>query len=251
MSAKTLANVFIDTNILKFAAIKRHVYRPKEKMIKWGGIEQRVVLHERYTTNDLLKIKNDTQMRDAALLSMLAYAGISERLKFHAHREVYLESWGLPGIVSQSGRFFGCPIYQVEDPVWQQGRMIAGGPKKPNEYTLEFLSGIDDPRYIELTKMTGAYQGAKRPMNLNQALDAYHIWCAESSEMNYFLTMDYKLQRIVEGSKIKTAVAIKTPKQLLSAVLPGFGILDAIKFVWFGYLFSKQRVSFNEEKGWS
>ena len=247
----SVADVFIDTNILKFSAVKRHVFRPRRDKINWGGIEQEIVVHDMFTTNDLHKIKNETQKRDAVFLGMLAYAGFSGQLKFHIHREVDLETWGLPGMASASGRFFGCPIHEVADPIAPQSRIIAGGPKKSREYVLDFLSGIQHPRYVELTKMTGAFQGQDKPLNLNQARDAYHIWCAECTNMNYFLAMDYKLQKVVGAAKVKTPVAIKTPDQLLREVLPKFGFIGAIKFMWQGYRFAKPRVGFDEGKGWN
>lgn len=247
----SVADVFIDTNILKFSAVKKHVFRPRKETINWGGIEQEIVVHDMVTTNDLHKIKNETQKRDAVLLGMLAYAGTSGQLKFHTHLEVELETWGLPGMASASGRFFGCTINDVADPVAPQSRIIAGGLKKPREYVLDFLCGIKHPRYVELTKMTGAFQGKDKPLNLNQARDAYHIWCAECANMNYFLTMDYKLQKVVGAAKIKTSVTIKTPAQLLREVVPKFGLVGAIKFLWNGYKFAKPRVGFDEDKGWT
>ncbi|MDX1742178.1 MAG: hypothetical protein R3186_01085 [Ruegeria sp.] len=248
---ESVADVFLDANILKFSAVKKHVFRPRKDTINWGDEEHEVKLHEPYTINELHKIKNEAQRRDAVLLGMLAYAGISGRLKFHIHREVDLETWGLPGMTSPSGRFFNCPIHKVANPMPPQSRMIIGGTKTFKEHKLDFLSDIRHQRFVELTKMTGAYQGSDRPLNLNQALDAYHIWCAECADMKYFLTMDYKLQKVLGRSKIKTRVAVRTPDQLFREVLPKFGLIGAIKFLWQGYRFAKPRVGFDEGKGWT
>ncbi len=250
-SPKSVANVFIDTNILKFSAVKKHVYRPKKATINWGGTNFETEYHEPYTVNDLHKIKNEVQKRDAVCLGMLAYSGISERLRFYTHREVDLETWGLPGMASPSGRFFGCPIGEVPDPIAPQSRMILGGKKKFKEHTLDFVCSVKNPRYVELTKMTGAYQGESKPLNPNQALDAYHLWCAESASIDYFLTMDYKQKKVVERSKIKTSVTIITLDQLLRTVVPKFGLVGAIKFLWQGYRFAKPRVGFDEGDGWT
>lgn len=246
-----VADVFLDTNILKFSALKKHAFRPRKEIINWGGLEHEIVVHDMVTTNDLHKIKNETQKRDAVFLGMLAYAGTSGQLKFHTHMEVELESWGLPGMASASGRFFGCPIHYVSDPVAPLSRIIAGGPNKPRDYVLDFLCGIEHPRYVELTKMTGAFQGKNKPLNLNQARDAFHIWCAECANMTYFLTMDYKLQKVVGAAKIKTSVSIKAPDQLLREVVPKLGLVGAIKFLWNGYKFAKPRIGFDEGKGWN
>jgi hypothetical protein len=69
--------------------------------------------------------------------------------------------------------------------------------------------------------------------------------------MNYFLTMDYKLQKVAARSKTKTPVTIITPEQLLRQVLPQLGIFGAIKFMWEGYRFARPRVGFDEGKGWT
>ncbi len=83
-------------------------------------------------------------------------------------------------------------------------------------------------------------------------MDAYHLWCAECAGMNYFLTMDYRLQKVVSQSKkVETPVVIKTPNQLLREVLPKFGLVGAFKFLWQGYRFAKPRVGFDEGKGWT
>ncbi|UXT57995.1 hypothetical protein FY134_10185 [Agrobacterium fabrum] len=249
--SKPIASVFIDTNIFKFSAVKKHVLRPAKKTASWGGATFETVIHEPYTVNEINKIKSDGQRRDALLLSMLAYAGISDLLSFHIHHEVDLETWGLPGMASPSGQFFGCPIDWVPDPVVRPHRVILGGGKKFKQHSLDFVSGIDHPRYKELSKVTGAFQGNDKPLNLNQALDAYHIWCAEVAQMDYFLTMDYKLKKVVERSKIKTSVTITTPEQLLMQVVPKFGVVGAFRFMWKGYRFAKTHVGFGEGLGWT
>ncbi|WP_137157319.1 hypothetical protein [Rhizobium sp. FKL33] len=247
---RPVAKVFVDTNILKFSAVKKHVYRKKKTTINWGGAEFQADIYEPHTVNDLQKIKNEVQRRDALFLCMLAYAGISELLNFYFHRAVDLEAWGLPGMASPSGRFFGCPVHDVPDPHPPRSRIISGGNKEPKEHSLDFISSIKHPRFVELMKMTGAYQGKNRPLNLNQALDAYHIWCAESANIDYFLTMDYSLKRVVEHSKTETSVKIVTPDQLIRIIIPKLGFLKAINFIWNGYKFSKSRVAFGEGKGW-
>lgn len=248
---KPVASVFVDTNIFKFSAVKKHVYRPAKHTVNWGHTTFETVVHEPYTINEINKIKNDGQRRDALLLSMLAYAGISNWLSFHIHSEVNLETWGLPGMASASGHFFGCPVDWVSDPVPRPSRTILGGDKKFKQHSLDFVSSINHPRYKELSKLTGAFQGNDKPLNLNQALDAYHIWCAEIAQIDYFLTMDYKLKKVVGLSKIKTSVTIATPEQLLMQVVPKFGVVGAAKFMWKGYRFAKTNVGFDEGLGWS
>jgi hypothetical protein len=249
-TTKPVATVFVDTNILKFSAFKKNVYHTKKTTVNWGGAEFIAEIYEPHTVNSIGKIKDKVLKRDAVFLGMLAYAGVSEWIEFCIHREVDMETWGLPGMASPSGRFFGCTIREVPDPIAPQSRIIVGGNKKFKEHILDFVCSIEHPRFVELTKMTGAYQGESKPLNLNQALDAYHIWCAESAKMDYFLTMDYKLQKVVGRSKIKTSVKVVTPDQLLRLVIPNMGFVGAIKFMWNGYKFAKPRVGFEEGKGW-
>ncbi|WP_090270996.1 hypothetical protein [Thalassovita taeanensis] len=73
----SVADVFIDTNILEFSAIKKHVCRPRKDTINWGGIEQEIMVHDMVTTNVPRTIKNETQKRDAILLGMPVFPGNS------------------------------------------------------------------------------------------------------------------------------------------------------------------------------
>ena len=246
-----ITKAFIDTNILKFAAVKKYIYRRRQATVNWGGQLFESEYRKLYTLNDIHKIKNAIQRQDAMALAMLAYAGISGQVEFYIHREVEFEVMGLPAMTSPSGRFFGCPIKKVADPQPPRVRIIAGGNKSHKEHSLDFMCSIENPRFIELIKMTGAYQGKSKPLNLNQARDAYHIWCAENAQVDYFLTMDYKLKKVVEQSKIKTAVKIVTPVQFLKVIVPKFGFVGALKFLWSGYQFAKPRVGFDETDGWT
>lgn len=247
---KNLAKVFIDTNILKFSAVKKYCYLPKTTKNNWNGEDYEGKIYEHYTANDINKIKNDTQKRDAVFLGILAYAGISGSLEYFIHREVDLELWGLPGTSSPSGRFFDCPLSKIQDPFPPKERIVFGGEKKFREHTLDFLSSIQEPRYLEITKMTGAFQGAGRSLHLNQALDAYFIWCAECAGLEYFLTMDYKLIKVVASSKRETAVKLITPEGLLRDLSFRLGFFGSISLFWNGYRFAKPRVGFEEGAGW-
>lgn len=62
--------------------------------------------------------------------------------------------------------------------------------------------------------------------------------------------MDYKLKKLVEKSKIDTPVKVVTPTELLKLVLPSFGFVNALIFVWKGYRFAKSHLDFDEGKGW-
>lgn len=249
--AKHVASVFLDTNIIKFSAVKHHVYRPHKQTVKWGPIVDEVDVYEPHTVNRLDKIQNDTLRKDAVLIAMAAYAGVIGKLRFCYHRETEYETRGLRGTNSASGKFFGCPIHDVPDPTGPYSRILSGGSKGFRECTLDFLSGISDKRYRRICRSVGAYQGKDRPLNLNQALDAFYIWCAECANIDYMMTMDYKLRKIVTQSKLDTPVRIITPYQILLDVVPKFGVFGAVGFMWNGFRFAKEKIGFREGKGWS
>ncbi|MGB6119497.1 MAG: hypothetical protein WBF87_14875 [Mesorhizobium sp.] len=247
---RQIPTVAIDTNLLKFAAVKHRVYRMRTEQVKWGKVDLDIQVRERYTVNTIALLKSNTQKRDVIFLAMIAYAAIRGHIRLFIHREVEIESWSLPGVSSASGKFFGAPFECLPDPDGPYGRIVLGGRKRAKEYRLEFLSGISHPRYLTLLKLTGGFQGHDKPLNLNQASDAFHLWCAESAAIDYFVTMDYKLVGLFEKNKNKSNVSIVTPNTLLKSVVPKFGFWNAAKFICQGYFFAKRQVAFVGGEGW-
>lgn len=246
-----MVRVFLDTNIFKFSAVKKHVYAKRRKLITWGDLQKEIEYHVPYTLNDLTKIKTATQRRDAISLGMLALLGKEKRVEYFSHRVVDDEVAGLPSMMSPSGRFFGCPIQWVLDPRLSMTRVVCGAGKTHRQHTLEFLSAIKDERFKALANLTGAYQGEDKPLHLNQALDAYHLWCAESAQIEYFLTMDYKLARVVERNKQKTAIKIVAPQALLRLVMIQLGPFRSLPILIRAYRFAKRELAFLEGEGWN
>ena len=81
---------------------------------------------------------------------------------------------------------------------------------------MEFLGRVTHPRFLELQKATGAFQGADRPPNRNQFLDAFHIWSAEVAEADYLLTLDAKMVRLVtDHPRYPPKVPCTTPGALV------------------------------------
>ena len=68
----------------------------------------------------------------------------------------------------------------------------------------QFLSSLKNRRFLELQKITGAYQGEGK-LNRNQLLDAFHFWCAEFNSCAFFLTLDFKLIRMLNSARVKHA----------------------------------------------
>ena len=104
--SKKVAKVFLDANIFKFSAVKKHVYAKRRKIVAWGDFQKEIEYHVPYTLNDLKKIKTEIQRYDAISLGMLAYLGVQKKIDFYSHRIVDDEVDGLPSMVSPSGRFF-------------------------------------------------------------------------------------------------------------------------------------------------
>jgi hypothetical protein len=209
--------VFIDTNILKFSATEQRRLVPRTQRIKWGDIEEDVTVHDIVSINKNDVIDNEDLKHEANLLSELAEYGKNGLAKYTIQAEAELESWGLPNMDSMSGKFYGAEIESIESPV-EYGRVLMGGGKDAKELQFDFLSKLDYPRFHQLQKSTGAYQGEK-PANHNQLLDAFHIWCAEYSNCDYFLTLDLKLIKVVFNSKKnKPTVKLVKPSALLAVL---------------------------------
>ena len=87
--------------------------------------------------------------------------------------EAEFESLGLRNMDSQTGRFYGAPIERVDAPV-KYGRVMVGLGFDSKDAQFQFLSSLKNRRFLELQKITGAYQGEGK-LNRNQLLDAFHF----------------------------------------------------------------------------
>ena len=132
------------------------------------------------------------------------------------HQETQLEFFGTY-LIPSGGQsvFHDVSIQLVESPI-EYSRMLALPDRSisPSELRMMFLRGIDHPRFLQLQRATGAFQG--KTLHEGQMMDAFHIWCAEHNQMTHFLTTDLKLTRIVKQYKAAPLkVAVVTPSQLL------------------------------------
>ena len=215
MQVEKIPKVYIDTNIFKFSATKLPRLIPRVQKTNLAGVEQEIIIHDFIDVDPNENISNTVLKDEARLLSELSSLGDQGLVRFLIQMETELESWGLPNMDSKSGKFYGVHLEKVDAPV-VYGRVIAGGFESPEERQFKFLSGLKHKRFIELQKLTGAYQG-KQKTNRNQLLDAFHIWCAEHNECDYFLTMDFKLIKVVSQSKrINLGVKLVRPSELLA-----------------------------------
>ena len=211
-----IAKVYIDTNVLKFSATQLQRYRPRTQKINWGGRELEVTVNDLVCVNPNETIKNPELKIEAELLPVLAEAGKAGVIKYVIQMEALFESWGIPKMKSETGTFYDAPYECVEAPV-KYSRTLVGAGFDPKEMQFRFLSSIKNKRFIELQKLTGAYQGSGK-LNRNQLLDAFHLWCAEHNGCDYFLTLDFKLIRVVGKQKGRFLSEVVKPSELMSRI---------------------------------
>lgn len=207
--------VYIDSTVFKFSATQLRRMRPRKKNISCGGRLHEVTLHEFVLVNPNDSIQNAELKMEANLLPLLADFGRRGNIKYLINVETLLEALGLPGLDSQTGKFYGT-AYDVAEPPIKYSRIALGlGMSHYKRAQFEFLSSIGEERFIELQKMTGAYQGQGK-LNRNQLLDAFHIWCAEHNNCQFLLTLDFTLIRVLRSNKGRqTPVQVVKPSELL------------------------------------
>lgn len=210
--------VYLDANVFKFAATRLLRLFPREHTVTWGEREFSTTVHDFGYLNPNESISNADLKAEAQLLQKVAEMAKSSRLSLMVQLETRLEAWGLPRMDSDDGPMYGAPLVAVNAPI-QYGRIVVGGGESADERQLNFLRSLRAPRFLELQRATGAYQGPGR-LNRNQLLDAFHLWCAEYNRCNYFLTLDFKLQRVLEQSRKELNTSVVRPSQLLQAVGP-------------------------------
>lgn len=215
-----LVRVYIDTNVFKFSATQLLRLVPRQQALNWGGRTHRVVVHDLVDLNPNDSISNPGLKDEADLLPKLAEWGKIGRVEYVIQSETLFESWGLPNMDSSTGRFYGSPYTTVDAPI-TYSRVVVGGNGDPTEMQLDFLKSIRSERFLELQRMTGAYQGEGK-LNRNQLLDAFHLWCAEHNSCDYFLTLDFKLIRALQQNrKRQLSVRVVRPSELLAAIDSG------------------------------
>jgi len=207
--------LYIDTNILKFSATNLRRLFPKEQILNWG---QKTSVHKYYELGYLDPnegIRDPELRREADLLKKVAERVKSGVFQAVTHSETLLESWGIPNMDSEGGRFYGAPVGHCVCPLTYE-RIIIGGHRSPEEMQFSFLAGIKDKRFLEIQRVVGAYQGPGQ-IHFNQLLDAFAIWCAEYARCDAFLSLDFKLARAVKADRKKRIkLPIVRPSEALS-----------------------------------
>lgn len=216
---KNPPSIFLDTNVLKASVDTRLVFIPESKAVNWGGRDFDVDVHRPVFVNQNTKYLtqgNTERFEDTVALRFIAALAKENKIRLISHQEVSIELMGLPRATG-GNTFYGAPINNVAGP-FQYDRVVIDGTGR--DYQYEFLSTVKHDRFSELQRVCGAYQGAGKPLNRNQLLDAFHILCAESASASYFLTIDDKLIRVLTNQpRRQSSVMPITPKRLLVTLL--------------------------------
>jgi hypothetical protein len=186
------------------------------KKVNWGGKTFTLPLHTPVviTPNDRLD-ENSQIKAEALLLPTIASLGKEGIVNFLIGIETQVELSLIPNLDSRTGYFYNAPRTMVEPPVRYE-RILYGGVEDPKQAQYAFLTSLQDRRFLELRKMCGAEQGNN--VNRNQLLDAFHLWCAEHHDCDYFLSLDFKLAHMMTNSGKKLRCRVARPSELLAAL---------------------------------
>jgi hypothetical protein len=211
--------IFLETTVLKASVDTQLVLVPQIETVRWGDRDVTIDLHHPVYLNQNIKFLRQgrrERFEDTIALRFIAALAKEKKIKLLSHEEVYIELMGLPRVFGSGPLFYGAPIHKIHGPI-EYRRIVFDGTRR--DYQYEFLSRVRDPRYLELQKLCGAYQGDNRPPHRNQLIDAFHLFCAEFSKADYLLTLDDRLSYAISNDKSrKVSVIPITPKRLLATL---------------------------------
>ncbi len=208
--------VYIDTTVLKFSATQLLRLRPRKQTVNWGGQDFQLTVHDFVHVNPNDSVDNPELKAEAALLPSLAEAGKTGVVNYMIQVETLFEGWGIPKMDSETGRFYDAPCEWVEAPI-EYSRVFAGTGSDAKDMQFRFLASVKSKRFLELQKITGAYQGPGK-LNRNQLLDAFHLWCAEHNSCGYLLTLDFKLIKVLRKQKRSLLSEVVKPSELMKRI---------------------------------
>jgi hypothetical protein len=216
-SEPTRPRVYLETTVLKFAVDRIEGWAPTQKALNWGGRKLLLTVHKPAVTFPNEGLTNDQLKAEASLLPRVAALARANRVELLVQEETLIEFWGLPRSASRNGLFYGAPVTRVPAP-FKYGRVVAAAFADARKLQYEFLARLSHKRFIEIQKACGAYQGSKSP-STNQLRDAFHVWCAECANADFFLTCDLSLVRYVRRQKrYVPRVRLLTASELLAEI---------------------------------
>lgn len=147
--------VFVDTNVLKFAATELTRFAPRRETLKWGPKTIDVIVHDEVVLNPNDNISNPELKVEAELLSEVANYAKAGVIEFVQSEEARYEEWGLPNMDSQTGKFFSASVGLIEAP-FKYERVMGGLGIDGEAEQYRFLSSIRDARFLAIQRATGA-----------------------------------------------------------------------------------------------
>jgi len=209
--------IYIDANVFKFSATKLLRLFPREQTVNWGHTQSVHKYYEMGYLNPNDQIKDADLKKEAELLKPISEYIKKGSIKAVSNIETIFETFSIPNMGSEEGSLYGSEIMPCPCPVTYQ-RILVGGKKSAKELQFDFISKLKNPRFLEIQKVVGAYQGQGK-IQMNQMLDAFALWCAEHNGCSGFLTLDFKLARVVRSDpKARIKIPIMRPSELISLI---------------------------------
>lgn len=221
MSNRT--RVFLDVSVMQHSIRSRTVLRKRPRP-GLGGHDLFEIIQEDPTSR-----KREEPLRtEIDSLSRVAELARRGEIELLFHSETIVELLGnlkFPG--PGSSELAAAGVTKVKGPV-EYSRFITPFPPSPlsgktwRTMQIDFLKSLDHPRFLQLQRACGAYQGDH--VNESQLVDAFHVWCAEEAGATHFLTNDFDLIDLVKKHKRwPPRVRVLAPSELLSEVAKAGG----------------------------
>jgi hypothetical protein len=207
--------IFLDTNVVMHSATEyrtQDIYfggaRAGEPLVRRGPIE---IIKKRKARDPKLRQQIEA-LRDLA--GKLQELGAELVMDYENFIEIKI-----------AGRFrkeyfYGSEIKPSERA--PQFRTLIAAPRWMNSGPTEnffhnFLDGLKQKRFLQIAKQVGAFQGTYK--KYNQLADAYFLWCAELNMVDYFLTLDFNLQKYIhKAPRLEYMPQVVTPIELLNVL---------------------------------
>jgi len=203
--------IFLDTTIHKHGIRSRDFLRRSHDSITWQLVAEDPV--------DVRGVASGTRAEIDLLAEVARLARVGQ-IQLVTHLEAVWELAGNLLLGPRQSIFGGIPVEHVGNPIPYSRRLtpFLGEGETVRSLTAAFLASLRDPRYLEIRRACGAFQG-DRPSPPNQMMDAFLIWCADVAQVPYFLTTDLKLVRTVRLCKsVALSTRVVSPSQLMDAL---------------------------------
>ena len=248
--------VYVDANIVQHSDVDRIHWLPEEQSLNWAGKTIESTSYPRFEVSDKRTIfKNRELLKESLGLQLLARFDSLPAIHFLQQFETQLEVSYKPRV---SAPLFGAQVLSAGNPIPYARTVFGHGALSQ----LEFLEGIEHPRFRYFQKLVGVQDGMKEDRRRAQILDAWHVWCAEYNQCAFFLTMDFKLVRMLSqavnakaSSQPPTPVRAVKPSQLLKELMNSVGwaqcvpvLLGGIWDIWRSA--AKRRIYDVARDGW-